>query len=50
MARITIGLIFHSDCNQADEIIEHIRRIPNIELVHIQHSYGKLWIKKGEKS
>ena len=49
MARITVGLIFHTDCNNVDNIIEQIRHIPNIDLVHIQQSYGKLWIKKGEQ-
>lgn len=49
MARITVGLVFHTDCNQVDEIIEQIRQIHDIELVHIQQSYGKLWIKKGEQ-
>jgi len=49
MARITIGLILHTDCNTVDETIELIRQIPKIELVHIQQSYGKLWIKKGEQ-
>ena len=48
MARITVGLIFHADCDEADEIITGIKQQFNIDLVHIQQSYGKLWIKKGD--
>jgi hypothetical protein len=48
MARITVGLIFHTDCNEADEIIEKIRQLP-LDLVHVQQSYSKLWIKKGDQ-
>lgn len=50
MARITIGIIFHTDCDKADVVIEQIRQIPEIEeLVHVQQSYSKLWIKKGDQ-
>ena len=49
MARVTVGVVFHSDCNQVDEIIEHLRKLYSIELVHVQQSYGKLWIKKGDQ-
>jgi len=48
VARVTIGLIFHAQCEEADEIIAAIQQQFNIDLVHIQQSYGKLWIKKGD--
>ena len=49
MARITVGLIFHTDCDKADGVIEQIRQIQDIEdLVHVQQSYSKLWIRKGD--
>ena len=46
MARITVGLVFHANCEEADEIIAQIKQMFNIDLVHIQQSYGKLWISK----
>ena len=48
MARVTVGLIFHSDCDQVDNIITALKQQYDIELVHVQQSFGKLWIKKGE--
>ena len=48
MTRVTVGVVFHTDCNQVDEILELLRQFYDIELVHVQQSYGKLWIKKGE--
>lgn len=48
MARVTIAVVFHADDDAADEILETIRGLYNIDLVHVQQSYGKLWIKKGD--
>ena len=47
MARLTIGVIFHADDKEADEILRSIRQ-HNIDLIHVQQSYGKLWIRKGD--
>jgi len=48
MARQTVAIVFHVDCSKVDEIIEQIRHNPDIELIHVQQSYSKLWIMKGE--
>lgn len=48
MARVTVGMVFHAEVDKADDIVNEIRGISGMELIHIQQSYGKLWIKKVE--
>jgi len=46
MARIGVGMVFLADYNEADNIINEIQKQFNIEVLHVQSSYQKLWITK----
>ena len=46
MARIGVGMVFLSDYDQADDIITQIQTQFDIEVLHVQTSYQKLWITK----
>lgn len=48
MARKTIAVVFHAEDDEVDEIIENLKRLHDIDVVHIQQSYGRLWIKHGD--
>ena len=48
MARVNIGLILNVDFDDADELVEKLRHTPNVNLIHVQQSCGRLWIQKGE--
>lgn len=48
MARVTVGVVFLADIDAVDRLMDDLRHLNSIELVHIEQSYGKLWIKKGD--
>ena len=49
MARIAVGMVFLADFDEADSIITKIQSEFNIEVLHVQTSYQKLWITKNEQ-
>jgi len=49
MAKKTVGMIFHIDCDKADEVIDGIQQDYDINLIHVQQSYGRLRITKEEE-
>ena len=46
MARIAVAMVFLADYDQADVIITEIQQKYDIEMLHVETSYGKLWIKR----
>jgi hypothetical protein len=53
MTRLVVGLVFLANYDEADDIITQIRQQFDIELLHVETSYGKLWIirdKEGNHS
>ncbi len=48
MARIAVGLVFLAESNEADDIINEVQQQFDIQLLHAQTSYSKLWITKQE--
>lgn len=48
MARIAVGMVFLADYDQADDIITQIQQQFEIEVLHVQTSYQKLWITKSD--
>lgn len=49
MAKLAVAMVFLADHNQADSIITKIRQQFDIELLHIETSYSKLWIKRDDQ-
>lgn len=49
MAKIGVGMVFLADYDQADGIITQIQQQFDIEVLHVQTSYQKLWITKNEQ-
>ena len=49
MAKIGVGMVFLADYDQADAIITQIQTQFDIEVLHVQTSYQKLWITKTEQ-
>jgi len=49
MAKIGVGMVFLADYDQADAIITQIQTQFDIEVLHVQTSYQKLWITKNEQ-
>ena len=48
MVRRNVAMVFSTNCDDADAIITQIRQQFDIELLHVEISYGKLWIQKGD--
>ena len=48
MARVAVGMVFLADYDKADGIITEIQQRFDIEMLHVQTSYQKLWIIKSE--
>ena len=49
MVHITIGMVFFADPSEADTIISDIQKQHNIKLLHVETSYGRLWISKKQQ-
>jgi hypothetical protein len=49
MVKIAVGLVFLAEVEQADEIIKEIQQTFDIDLLHVETSFQKLWIIKGAK-
>ncbi len=46
MAKIAVGMVFLTPFDKADEIINEIQQKYDLEMLHVETSYHKLWIVK----
>ena len=49
MVRIAAGLIFLANPLEVDKIISDMQKQYDIELLHVETSYGKLWITRSDR-
>lgn len=49
MARLAVAMVFLADHDQADNIITNIQQQFDVEVLHVETSYSKLWIKREDQ-
>lgn len=48
MATVTVGMVFHADPAEIEDIIQQLKQQHNIRVICVKQSWGKLWIKEGD--
>lgn len=46
MPVVTVGMVFHSDPDKIDKIIDLLKREHGIDVVTVKSSWGKLWLSE----
>lgn len=44
----TIGIIFHGDSKNIDNIVSDFEKKYNLNIICVKSSWGKLWLKEGD--
>ncbi len=46
MPVVTVGMVFHSDPDKIDSIIQSLKTEHGIDVVAVKQSWGKLWLSE----
>jgi len=49
MVKLSFAIVFHCDPDTRDLILNDLKKYPDVDLVFIKQSWGKLWIQEGEE-
>ena len=46
MVKLVVGMVFMTDYDKSDDIITQIQKQFDVEMLHVETSYSRLWIKR----
>jgi hypothetical protein len=49
MASVTVGMIFHADPAEIEQIVQLLQQQHNIRVICVKQTWGKLWLKEGDR-
>lgn len=49
MVKLSFAVVVHCDPETRDTILYDLKKHPDVDIVFVKQSWGKLWIKEGEQ-